>query len=160
MATFDGGPGMTACDFDVQLRILDSSGSLVLDLNDQSLGLSVETIAPPEDVTRRARVTSPRVSGDYTVAEAEDAGDLVAMVRVEGTSWGQCAARWQTVRTAYRAERSYFIETSIEGVTTRWSTEWPDSVQPGQLSSANLHLKEQTYSIRWHVQPNPTVTIV
>ncbi len=146
-------------DYAVSLRIVASDGStLVKELNDPDNGLAVETIQDPEENTRKVYATAPLVDGDALVAEAADAADLVAVVRVEGATWAEVATRWQACRTAYRAEATYYLETEIEGVTTRYRTERPDVASAG-TGIENLMGRGQTFSIRWHVQPNPTVTV-
>jgi hypothetical protein len=148
----------TTCDFDVAVRIIAADGTTVLaNLNDPPNGLSVITVQEPEETVRAIRTTAPRVDGSYRAAEAEDDGFLVVVVEVDGTSWSQTETRWQAVRTAYRTEWDFYIETEIEGVTKLWRTERPD-VAPAGLESASLVLKMQTYSLRFRVQPNPTVT--
>lgn len=148
----------TSCDFSVAARIVASDGVTVLaDLNDTVNGLSVITIQEPDESVRDIRTDSPFVDGTFRVASADDDGFLVVVVDVDGTTWGQCATRWQAVRAAYRAEVSFYVETAIEGVTTTWLTERPD-VSPAGLEATSLVLKRQTYSMRFRVQPNPTVT--
>jgi hypothetical protein len=146
-------------DFSVSLRIIASDGStLVKEFNAPDAGLSVETVQEPGDTTRKVYASSPLVDGDAVVAEVDDAGDLVAVVTVEGATWAEVTSRWQACRTAYRAESTYYLETEVEGVTTRYRTERPDVAAAG-VEAANLMGKRQTYSIRWHVQPNPSVTV-
>lgn len=146
-------------DFDVSLRIIAADGiTVVHEFNAPESGLVIETMQEPGDSTRKIRATAPRVDGDYTVAEADDAGDLTAVIRVEGSTWAEVATRWQECRTAYRAESYYYLEAEIEGVTTRYATERPD-VTSGPVEAANLMQKNQTYAIRWHVQPNPSVSV-
>jgi hypothetical protein len=146
------------CDFDVAVRIVGSDGTTVrADLNDPNNGLSVVSVQEPEETVRSIRTTAPRVDGSYRVAEAEDDGFLVVVVDVDGTTWAQCETRWQAVRTAYRTEWDFYVETEIEGVTKRWRTERPD-VAPVGIESASLVSKIQSYSLRFRVQPNPTVS--
>lgn len=150
---------MTTCDFAVAVRIVAADGTTVrANLNDPPNGLSVLTAQEPEETVRDIRVTAPRVDGSFRVAEADADGSLVIVVDVDGSSWGQVETRWQAVRAACRAERSFFVETEIEGVTKRWRTERPDVSFAG-LESASLVAKRQTYSMRFRVQPNPTVTV-
>ena len=148
-----------SCDFSVAVRLIASDGSTVLlDFDDDAAGLAVETCQEPDENVREVRVTAPRVDGGFRVAEAYDEGVLVLVVRCTGSTWAQCSTRWQAARTAYRSESFYFLETVIEGVTTRYRTERPN-VTPAGMESENLVLKEQTYSLRFTVQPSPTVTI-
>lgn len=146
-------------DFAVAVRIVGSDATTIrADLNDIANGLSVETVQEPDDAYRRTRTTSPRVDGEITVAEVDDASDLNMIVTVEGNSWTQVVSRWQAVRTAYRAEARFYLDVEVEGVTTRYSTERPDVSSAG-IEAANLMQKRQTYSLRFRVQPNPSVTI-
>ena len=148
-----------ACDFEVAVRVVESEGTTVsLDFNDVAGGLSVETVQEPEENVREIKVAAPRVNGRYRVAEADDEGELVVVVRVTAATWSECMAIWQAARTAYRAERVFYVETEIEGVTVRYEAGRPN-VTPAGLESSSLLLKEQTYVLRFPVQPNPVVTI-
>lgn len=150
---------MTTCDFAVAVRIVAANGTTVrANLNDVNAGLSVLTAQEPDETVREIRTTAPRVDGSYRVAEADDDGFLVVVVDVDGDSWGQVETRWQAIRAAYRAEPSFYVETEIEGVTKRWRTERPDVSFAG-LESASLVMKRQTYSLRFRVQPNPSVAV-
>jgi hypothetical protein len=144
----------------VALRVIASNGTdEVYDFNDRASGVTTETIQEPSPATKKIRTDSPLVDGDVTVAWAMAAGDLVAVVRFEGATWGACQAEYQSAEAALFAEGTYYLETVIEGVTKRWRAEVPDEIAPGPLESVNLYRKRQTYSIRWHVQPNPSVTV-
>ena len=148
----------TTCDFDVAVRIVAADGTTVrANLNDPPNGLSVMSVQEPEETARTLRTSAPRVDGSYRVAEAEEDGFLVVIVDVDGSTWAQCSTRWEAVRAAYRAEWDFYVETEIEGVTKRWRTERPD-VAPTGSDSSSLVLKRQTYSLRFRVQPNPTVS--
>lgn len=142
---------------DVNVRIVAADGTTeVFDFNDRDGGFAVELIQGPDFEMVKVREVADDVDGDYTVSQRDAAGDITVVVRVEGSTWGQTTTRWEAARTAYRSESRYYLEIEIEGVTTRYRTEQPESVQPGP---ANLVLRRQTYAIRWHVQPNPTVTV-
>lgn len=158
MASIDGAADMSDVhDFDVAFRIIASDGvTVVFDFNDHDAGWSVVTTQPPGDETSKTRVTADHVDGDYDVQESDAAGDFVLIATVEGRPWTQVKTRYLAARTAWRAEAHYFLEEEIEGVTTRYRTGRPDSVTPGE---PDLGGGNQTYTIRWHVQPNPTVTI-
>ena len=149
---------MSGHEFDYALRIIAADGvTEVFDFHNHDQGLSVVSREEPGDETTKSRVEADHVDGDYDVQERDAAGDYVVVVRVQGDSWAECNERWQAARTAYRSAARYYLETEIEGVKTRYSTGRPDSVQPGQPDLLNCR---QTYAIRWHVQPNPTITIV
>lgn len=149
-----------ACDYSVSVRIVASDGvTVVKEFNDRANGLTVETFQEPEENAEKARTSAPRVDGDFTLYESDAAGELMVVIRVEGDTWGQVVGRWQECRTAYRAESDYYLETEVEGVTTRYLTERPDRVESAGMESVNLYAKRQTYVVHWHVQPNPTVTI-
>lgn len=138
------------------MRIIASDGvTEVFDFNNIAGGFEVVSVQGPEDATTKTRVEADGVDGDYDVQERDAAGDLVLVVRVSGATWAQCASRWVSARAGYRAESRYYVETEFEGVTTRYRTGRPDGVQPGD---PDLIATNQTYSIRWHVQPNPTIT--
>lgn len=138
--------------FDTDLRIVASDGVTVV----HSFGTSVSSVQEPGGATRKVRADSPVVDGDVTVAEVDDAGDLTALVVFEGATWGAVETAYQAARTAWKAESTYYLDVVREGVTKRYRTERPDSVTPGRPDLLN---RRQTYSIRWHVQPNPSVTI-
>lgn len=151
---------MTTCDFEVSVRIIAADGTTeVFDFNDRVGGFTVETVQIPDEESEKTRVTADLVDGEYTVRERDAAGDLVLLVRVEGSSWAEVTSRWQAARAAYRAEPRFYLEVEIEGVTTLYRTERPDNVQGGSLESVNLVRRRQTYQLRFRVQPNPTVTI-
>lgn len=146
-------------DFSVAVRIIGNDASTeYADLNDTANGLAVETLQQPDDAVRAVVVDSEYVDGDYAVAEADAAGTLVVVLTVEGSTWGQVETRWQAVRTAYRTDANFYIETAVEGVTKRWATRRPD-VSPGGTDASNLMGKAQTFVLRFPVQPNPTVTV-
>lgn len=149
------------CDFAVSVRIVAADGvTVVFELNNPAAGLSVESIQPPDFDAVKVRETADGVDGDYTVGETDAADDLIVNVRVDGSTWGQTTTRWLAARTAYRAQARYFVETEIQGVTIRYRTERPENVRGVETTSESLVLNEQTYAIRWHVQPNPTITVV
>jgi hypothetical protein len=138
-------------DFDVDLQIIESDGSTLA----YAFGLKVSSVSEPGDATRKIRISAPRVDGDFDVAEADEAGDLNAIVVFEGATWPDVEDAYQAARTAWRAETVYYLDVIREGVTKRYRTGRPDSVTPDRPDLKN---KRQTYAIRWHVQPNPTVT--
>jgi hypothetical protein len=138
--------------FAVDLRIVAPNGSTVV----HSFGTSIVSIQEPGDDTRKIRVSSPRVDGDSTVAEADEAGDLVAIVVFEGATWAEVETKFQAARTAWRADSRYYLDVVRQGVTKRYRADRPDSVSPDKPDLGN---KRQVYSIRWHVQPNPTISV-
>lgn len=146
------------CDFDVHLRIVASNGTTVLgDLNDQAAGLAlVRGIERPEGALEWERYTSPRAKGDFTQGAPRDAaGDLVVGVLVTGDTWGQMETRWATAAGWLNAEWHYFVELVEDGVTTRWHTDRP----PFSRLSYDRANNRSVYQVRFHVQPNPVVTI-
>ena len=139
------------------LRIVASDGTTVVgDLNDEDLGLSVLfPLSRPDDEAQWERYSSPRAHGDFTSGAPRDAaGDLVASVQVEGSSWEQINTRWATARGWMRAEWFFFLELEEDGVVTRWSCDRP-SVTPGIHDPA---MRVMVHQVRFHVQPNPTIT--
>lgn len=147
------------CMFDLAVRVIAADGTTErIDFNDHDAGLAVINHQEPEENVRDIRASAARVDGSYRVAEADDDGFLNLFVRVSGSTWGECTARWETARAAYRAESFYFLEIEEEGVTKRWRTERPDVV-PSGIDSMALANKRQTYQLRFRVQPNPTVSV-
>ena len=137
--------------FDVDLRIVAPNGSTVV----YAFGTKIVSISEPGDATRKIRTEAPRVDGDFVVAEADEAGDLTAVVVFEGASWPAVETAYQAARAAWRADSRYYLDVIRQGVTKRYICDRPDQVTPDRPDLGN---KRQTYSIRWHVQPNPTVT--
>lgn len=154
------------CDITVHLRIVASDGVTVVgDLNDQANGLSLLwPLGRPNHEPEWDRYGSPRAIGDLTNgAPRPTAGDLVAQVLVEGSTWAETNTRWNAVAAPLYSpspgwlnlEWHYFVELEEAGVTTRWRTDVP-SVTPGESDSiANFMVHE----VRFHVQPNPSVDI-
>lgn len=142
----------------VMVRIVSADESDVLELRNPAAGLFVESVQPPEENVTETVVEADSVDGDYAVTEKDAAGELVVFCRVEGASWAQCTTRWQAVRTAYRAERNFYVETVIHGVTTRYRARRPN-VGGAPLSGESIANCQQNYQLRFRVQPNPIVTI-
>ena len=140
------------------VRIVSSDESDTFDLRDPVNGYFVEAVTPPEENVRDTRVQSDFVDGSYRVTEVDDDGVLVVFARVEGATWGQVTARWMAARAAYRAESNFYVETEIDGVTTRYRAERPN-VAPAQTTGEVIASAFQTYQLRFRVQPNPLVTI-
>jgi hypothetical protein len=148
---------VSVCEFDIAVRIIASDGvTEVFDFNDHTAGMVVVSRQEFGDEANKSRVEADGVDGDYLVDETDAAGDYIVYVRVEGSTWPECTTRWLAARAAYRAEANYYLEVEVQGVTTRYRTGRPDSVQPG---ASDLINNRQTYMIRWHVQPNPTISI-
>ena len=138
--------------FNVDLRIIAADGSTLV----YAFGTRVVSITEPGDETSKVRTDAPRVDGDTVVAEKDSAGDLNAVVVFEGATWAAVETAYQAARTAWRSDSRYYLDVVREGVTKRYRADRPDSVSPDRPDLGN---KRQTYAIRWHVQPNPTVTI-
>lgn len=153
---------MSACDFDVALRVVAADGVTVRgDLHDDANGLHLMSpVILPQDDARRERYSSPRSHGDFVSGPPlDEPGELVVTVDVSGASWGQVETRWQAVRGWLRAEWDFFVEYEAEGVVTRWRTERPNISVP-EHTPGDLKAKRLTYQLRFVCQPNPTVTIV
>ena len=145
-----------SCDFSVAVSILDLGGSELIDLNDQALGLDVEQVVEPEESWRTIRVQAPRVNGPgAVVATAEDGGILLVRVHVHGSTWAECASRWEQVRAAYRPNHLMQVRTVIEGVTKTWVAERPN-VTPEPVTSSVLASKWQTYALSFVTYPLTT----
>lgn len=143
---------------DVAVRIVSLDESDTFELRNPAGGLFVESLTLPEEATREVRITAPRVDGSFLIATADEDGFVGVGMRVEGSSWAQCTSRWQAVRTAYRADDEFYLETEIEGVTTRYFAERP-AVSPAGLDGSTVATLRQWYQLRFRVQPNPSVTI-
>jgi hypothetical protein len=153
VASFDEGDAVSVIPmFDVELRIVAADGSTVV----HEFGTSIVSITEPGDSMDKIRVDAPRVDGDTVVAEKDSAGDLQAVIVFEGASWAAVETAYQAARTAWRSESRYYLDVVREGVTKRYRADRPDSVSPDRPDLLN---RRQTYAIRWHVQPNPTVVI-
>lgn len=142
----------------VQVHIVKADGVTVFELRDNANGLFVEAVQRPEENVRENVVVQDNVDGDYATTEADAAGTLTVFSRVEGATWAQCTTRWQAVRTAYRAERNFYVETIVNGVTTRYRARRPN-VTEGPESGEAIAECTQTYVLRFPVQPNPTISI-
>jgi hypothetical protein len=142
----------------VLARIVSADESSTFELRDLAAGLVVESIQPPEENMRETVVVQDGVDGSYPTSEADDAGILVVFCRVQGDSWAQVTTRWQAARTAYRAEREFYVETVVHGVTTRYRARRPN-VTGGPLTGEAIAECVQTYQLRFPVQPNPTISI-
>jgi hypothetical protein len=146
------------CDFSVAARIIASDGTTVRgNLNDHTLGLSVRRgIGWPEENQRREHAAWARVVGSVPYGPpVDDADELTLSVLVEGSTWPEVNSRWQTVRGWLRAEWDFSIEIEEEGVAWRWLTERPNVL----LTSSDLKNNRLVYTLRFVVQPNPSVTI-
>ena len=83
---------MAAPDLDVTIRILSSSGTLVLDVSEAN-GYYLVDLGVPERTWRRIVATSPFVDGDQLVSAVLEAGAFNPSVRVSGDSWVQVDTR-------------------------------------------------------------------
>ena len=149
------------CDYTVGLVILDDDGTTeILDFNDDTVGLSIETLQMPEDSVREIRASAPRVDGSALLAWAQDDGVLQAVIQCEGSTWGQVTTRWEAARAVYRARTRYLIRADVDGSSVTFRAERPFAVIPSEVASPSLAtaMKWQTYVIRWRVQPDPIVT--
>lgn len=141
-----------------QVRIVSADGLSVFELRNPAGGLVVESVQPPEENARETVIVADNVDGDYATVSDDAAGVLTVFCRVRGSSWPQTTTRWLAARTAYRAERNFYVETVIDGVTTRYRTRRPN-VTAGDLTGEAIANNMQTYVLRFPVQPNPTITI-
>lgn len=145
-----------SCDFSVAVSILDMAGAELVDLNDDTLGLSVEQVVEPEESWRTIRVQAPRVNGPgAVVAAAEDGGILLVRVHVHGDDWAAVASNWEVVRAAYRPSHLMQVRAVIEGVTKTWVAERP-TVTPEPLTNQQLIAKWQTYALSFVTYPLTT----
>lgn len=146
------------CDFSIAVRVIDSSGTTLVDLNDHTRGLYVmRPIVPPSFSIRDIRVDSTRVDGSFRVAEALGDGYLPLRLTIRGATWAEVEQRWDSVYAVLMAESNFFVETEIEGVVRRYRTERPDS-EPGDVETVALLNKRMEMRVIFRVQPNPTVS--
>ena len=150
------------CQFPTDVRIREV-GSLdeVFDLHDPDNGYDIlDEIAMPAPNMRQARLKSARANGSYGVgARLADDGSLIIQVGIFGSSWGQCTTRAIALIDALRSVDTYYVETELSGVITRWFSDAPADVNPEPITITDRAANMQRYELRFLVQPNPTVTI-
>lgn len=147
------------CERHVSVRVVSKTDdSVTADLGDHDNGLWITSHQEPEVTDREDRSTSPRVPGSSLNSSVEDDGFFLALGFVDGDTWAQCQSRWEALKSGCRAERRFWLELEIEGVTKRWDAERPE-VTPGAVDASAIFNGRQTYQLRFRVQPNPTVSI-
>ena len=136
-----------------QLRLLNSSGGLVLDIDDTRF--DIVAMAPPEWSRRRTAVTSPVMAGDVELASVPDAGLYGLVIRVKGTSWAQVDARYRALVAAL-TQRWWLLEGGINGVVETYRANAATTIQ-APLVPAEIAANRRTVTVQVPVQPNPSV---
>ena len=141
-------------DVAANVRILDRSGALVLDLD--SAGFVVRTISHAGRTWRTVDVSSPWVDGDDTVVAALASDDYAVQVGLQGSSWVVVEQKYALLQAAVEQQR-WLLEVSTEGVTRVWRVNRPaDSRFPGP-DAATLLSHGWTGTFVARVQPTPAI---
>lgn len=138
---------------DLTLRILNSAGVLVLDLN--AGGYSGIVLPDQERVWRRVTTTSPWVDGDDVGHETLAAQTLSLKVRVRGATWAQVETRRRALVDALETPR-FLLAIGADGVVETWRATRADTVSPRPPDAVVNRMRVVTASVP--VQPTPTVT--
>lgn len=150
------------CDFPTDVRLLEvGTLDVLVDLHDPDNGFDItDEIVLPNPNQRQGRLKSARAHGSYGVgARLDDDGLLVIRVGVFGSSWGQCTTRVLAMVAGLRSADRFYVETELDGVTTRWFCDAPVDVNPEPIEIVDRAANMQRYELRFLVQPNPTVVI-
>lgn len=143
-------------DLDVTVRILDSSGTLVLDVSEAN-GYYLVDLGVPERTWRRILIQSPFVDGDELVSAVLEAGAFNPSVRVSGGSWVQVDTRRLALIDA--AEQfSFLLEVTVAHRRSVWRAARADSSNPVDKYEAMAH--QSTVTLKVPVQPTALVTTV
>ena len=149
---------MATCDFDVHIEIHDGVSATILgDLNDQAVGLSVGVpMDTDDDRMRRVLTDSPFVAGDFEVIATPAAGVLEVVLMVQGSTWAELNTRYRTARDWWRQAGSFHLDVTIEGDAVRYIARRPD-VSAAPLEPGNLVSLDRSWLLSFPVQPNPVV---
>lgn len=150
-----------ACEFSLEARILSSDGTTVLhELEDEANGFIVlDEIGEPEWDEETGRVRSPYMHGSAPsrLATIID-GTLPVRVAVSGSTWPVMMGRFEALRTAWKAEPSFYFEHVAQGVTTRYRAE-RETFAAAPITPAAMAANEREVVLVFRVQPNPVVTV-
>ena len=149
---------MATCDFEVRVEIHDGVTATILgDLNDQALGLSVGVpLTDDDDVMRRVTTDSPFVAGDFEIVAVPEAGRVDVMLLVTGSSWVEMNTRYRVAREWWRQTGTFLLDVTLEGDTVRYLARRPD-VSSAPLVTGDLVSMDRTWLLSFPVQPNPVV---
>jgi hypothetical protein len=149
---------MAVCDFDVAIEIHDGVTATILgDLNDQTLGLSVGVpMDEDDDQWREITTDSPFVAGDFLVQGTPGVGRLEVVLLVTGTTWTGLRDTYRTAREWWRQAGSFHLDVTIEGDTTRYLARRPN-VTAERMETGNIVALDRSYVLSFPVQPNPVV---
>ena len=144
-------------DFDVRVELCDLDGTLLVDLNDETLGYELVSSSMPEEEWRTIVTESPYVDGDFTTgAEALAAGRFEAVVRVSGSSWAQVESRREALRAFWIGRPGFLVSVYREGVAFTYRARRPNVSAP--VATIDLMNNRRVVALSFPVQPNPTVT--
>lgn len=141
---------------DFEIRILDTTGTLVLDLSEAN-GYHLRSVAMPELVRRRDVVTSPDIEGEVERQSVLDAAVLEILVSCRGAS---ASAAWDLYDALFDAvvdgERRYQVETTMHGRVDVWDAR---RAMAWRLDSdkSRMRLHHRDVSMLIPVQPTPLV---
>lgn len=142
------------------VRILDLDDGLVVTLRDRPNGLIVESFEDPSEEDAAPRYKSPRARGGFRQGPSrDDEGEAVVVLRVEGSSWGQVATRWEAVRTAVRLHDDFKLQVEVDGVVTTWHAERRSIRRLTPVTGEYIEAAHRVFELRFICQPNPTITI-
>lgn len=137
-----------------EARILDTTGTLVLDLSEAN-GYHLRSLAIPDMVRRRDVVTSPDVEGEVERQSVLDAAVLEVVVSCRAAT---ATAAWDLYDALYDAvvegERRYRVETTIHGRVDVWDAR---RAMTWRLDSdkSRMRLHHRDVSMLIPIQPSP-----
>ena len=141
---------------DFEMRLLDTTGTLVLDLSEAN-GYHLRSITMPELVRRRDVVTSPDVEGEVERQSVLDAAVLEVLVSCRGAT---ASAAWDLHDALYDevvdGPRRYRVETTMHGRVDVWDAR---RVMAWRLDTdkSRMRLHHRDVSMLIPVQPTPVV---
>lgn len=136
----------------VGVRALASNGTTeVLSLT-VATGYELISLTMPERTWRRRVATAEDVEGDVEVQSVLEAGTWEIQLYVKGSSTSQVETRRASLLAAVEA-RVWYLEVTIDGVTTKWKANRADSVT--SLEKPYLHNLMKIVTIHVPVQPRP-----
>ena len=145
---------MSTQDLDASVRILDSAGTLVLDLTEAG-GYDLVDLGVPDRTWRRVTTTSPFVDGEHLVAAVLEAGSHTMAYRVSGATWSQLQTRRQALVDAVEVW-AWLLEVTISGVRYVWRATRADT--SGPIDKFQAMATQNIITIKVPVQPTPAVS--
>ena len=145
---------MSTPDLDAAVRILDSAGTLVLDLT-EAAGYDLVDLGVPDRAWRRVVATSPFVDGEQLVAAVLEAGAHTMAYRVSGATWSQLQTRRQALVDAVEVW-AWLLEVTVAGVRYVWRASRADTSGPIEKFAAMA--TQNIITIKVPVQPTPSIS--